>query len=177
MLHFLKWHNPHRRYSSYDSCRWHSRYTFAPTAKGGLWTSRDESSAARNLSMGGRLALGIATALSLLTAGGLYAQGPGPAPGMQAVAPNAYAGPGGYAPAGYGQAAYGPSHGQPVSQSVWRLSSAGVRAPVLRPAVLWSADRRSGGLRSRESKRSPVPSGMPLGLQRNARMWERRSER
>ncbi len=45
--------------------------------------------------MGGRLGLGVATALSLLTAGGLYAQGPAPAP--QAFTSNAYPG-----------AAYGP---------------------------------------------------------------------
>jgi hypothetical protein len=49
--------------------------------------------------MGGRLGLGVATALSLLTAGGLYAQGPAPAP--QAFTSNAYPG------AAYGSAPYG----------------------------------------------------------------------
>jgi len=45
--------------------------------------------------MVGRLGLGIATALSLLSAGGLYAQGIGPA---QAYISNGYPGPGAYAP-------------------------------------------------------------------------------
>jgi hypothetical protein len=58
--------------------------------------------------MVGRLGLGIATALSLLTAGGLYAQGPAPALGPQAFPSNGYAGPGAYAPGGPGQPAYGP---------------------------------------------------------------------
>jgi hypothetical protein len=48
--------------------------------------------------MVGRLGLGIATALSLLSAGGLYAQGIGPAPGSQAYISNGYPGPGAYAP-------------------------------------------------------------------------------
>jgi hypothetical protein len=52
--------------------------------------------------MVGRLGLGIATALSLLSAGGLYAQGMGPAPGSQANISNGYPGPGAYASAAPG---------------------------------------------------------------------------
>jgi hypothetical protein len=52
--------------------------------------------------MVGRLGLGIATALSLLSAGGLYAQGIGPSPGSQAYTSNGYSGSGAYAPAGPG---------------------------------------------------------------------------
>jgi hypothetical protein len=48
--------------------------------------------------MVGRLGLGIATALSLLSAGGLYAQGIGPAPGSQAYTSDGYSGSGAYAP-------------------------------------------------------------------------------
>ncbi len=51
--------------------------------------------------MVGRLGLGVATALSLLSAGGLYAQGPAPGLGPQAYSSNAYQG-GAYAPAGPG---------------------------------------------------------------------------
>jgi hypothetical protein len=60
----------------------------------------------------GRLELGVAMALSLLSAGGLYAQGVAPASGPMAVNSNAYPGQGSYAAAGYGQPAYGPA---PVS--------------------------------------------------------------
>jgi hypothetical protein len=57
--------------------------------------------------MGGRLGLGVATALSLLGAGGLYAQGPAPALAPQAFTSNAYAGPAyGPAPVGQGGAAF-----------------------------------------------------------------------
>jgi hypothetical protein len=52
--------------------------------------------------MGGRLGLGVATALSLLSAGGLYAQGIAPAQAPQAFTSPAFAGSGAYAPAGYG---------------------------------------------------------------------------
>jgi Putative beta barrel porin-7 (BBP7) len=61
--------------------------------------------------MGGRLGLGVATALSLLSAGGLYAQGFAPAQAPQAFSSTAYAGPAGnaaYGPAGYGSPAAAP---------------------------------------------------------------------
>jgi hypothetical protein len=58
--------------------------------------------------MGGRLGLGVATALSLLGAGGLYAQGPAPALAPQAFTSNAYPGPAyGPPPGGQGGAAFG----------------------------------------------------------------------
>ncbi len=82
--------------------------------------------------MGGRLGVGVATALSLLTAGGLYAQGPAPALAPQAFTSNAYPGgaygppPNGQggspfsnsAPPAFGPSQYGPQAVTPASYSV-----------------------------------------------------------
>lgn len=59
--------------------------------------------------MVGRLGLGVATALSLLTTSGLYAQGMAPAPGSQAFTSSAFTSPAAYAPAAYGQPSAGPA--------------------------------------------------------------------
>jgi hypothetical protein len=58
--------------------------------------------------MGGRLGLGVATALSLLSAGGLYAQAPAWSPQAYTSITSNSPGGGGYAPAGYGSPAAAP---------------------------------------------------------------------
>jgi hypothetical protein len=109
--------------------------------------------------MVGRLGLGLATALSLLSAGGLYAQGTAPGLGPQAYYSNAPAGA--YAPAGYGQQTYGAPL---VSQG---LSPFGTDpAPAFAPPSYASSPVKQAGYNAQEVNGQPCPGnsaycGMP----------------
>jgi hypothetical protein len=98
--------------------------------------------------MVGRLGLGVATALSLLTTGGLYAQGIAPAPGSQAFSSNAFTSPSAYAPAAYGQPGQGPA---PIVQGA---SPFGTPQPVVPAGYSQDPNAAMG---------APCPGGCPGG--------------